>query len=312
MGKSRSLGFLINISVTFLSIVLTLSIIELYMRHSPRFQHGGDRQKRNEGIAVKKPVDEKRIIIIGDSLVYGDGAKAEDTYPFQLQKKIRTRQNGKIQVINMGIMGVDTDEEAEILLNGGKYFRVSALGLEPDVVVWTFCINDIELLLSYPKSRPETIILPSKIHSYLMARYRTYLFFHTKFNQLLASTGIQASYTDYLKNIYSRDTKEWRLFERLLYMMIDQVKQRKIKLLLVIFPSLERLDASHPYLDLYAKVSGIGAAKGIEVLNLFPYFEGRDVNTLRVSILNGHPNEKAFDIASEAIYEALVGKGMVN
>ena len=83
-------------------------------------------------------------------------------------------------------------------------------------------------------------------------------------------------------------------------------------MLLVIFPSLERLDESHPFVDLYGAVEQIGRRHNVEVLNLYPYFEGKNASSLRVSMSNGHPNEKAYEIVSEAIYDRLFSKGFLS
>ena len=82
-------------------------------------------------------------------------------------------------------------------------------------------------------------------------------------------------------------------------------------MLLVIFPSLDKFDESHPYLDLYTNVSEIGKTKGVEVLDLFSYFQGENAASLRVSLMNGHPNAKAYEIAAEAMYKTIVDNNML-
>jgi lysophospholipase L1-like esterase len=281
------------------------------MRNSPQFQHGGDRKPRNEpGLTWEKPADVKRIVVLGDSLTFGDGVKAVETYPYKLQQTFRTRGEGKFQVINAGIMGMNTDQEAMILTEQNPYFGNPVLAFNPDLLILTICVNDIELMPD-PKPRPETILLPKSTHTYLHKHYRLYRFVHKRLNRLFASLGVQPSYTEYLQHIFSSETKEWKLFKKYLNFILSVAKEQQKTMLLVIFPSLEKLDESHPYLELYSKIIEIGKAHGVEVLDLFPYFKGKNASSLRVSLLNGHPNGEAYEIVAEAIYNTIVEKNML-
>lgn len=309
--RKKLQNWLKNLLLVIVSIIVTLTVIEYYIRNSPRFQYGGDREPRNEmNLTWQKPDGVKRIVVLGDSLTFGDGVKAVETYPYKLQQKLRARLEGKFQVINLGIMGINTDQEAMILVDQNPYFRYPALFFEPDLLILTFCVNDIELMPD-PKPRPETIIFPQSVHKFLDRHYRLYYFLHLKVNQLFSILGLQQTYTEYLQNIYASDTKEWRLFQKYLTFIIQVAHQENITMLLVIFPALHDLDESHPYLDLYHHVSEIGKANDIEVLDLFPHFQGNDAASLRVSILNGHPNAEAYEIAAEAIYNTLIAKEML-
>ncbi len=293
------------------SIVLTFSLIEWGIRHSPKFQHGGDREPRNEaGLTWKKPADVKRIVVVGDSVTFGDGVKAIETYPYKLQEIVRTHYDPKYQVVNLGIMGINTDQEAMIVTQQNSYFGGSALSFDPDTLILTFYPNDVELVPD-PKPRPETIWLPDALHNYIEKHYLSYRFIHRRINRLLAHWGFQQSYPEYFQSFYRTETPEWQRFREYLTFIIETMKQRNIPLVIVIFPSMAQLDKEHPYLDLYTKVSEIGNAHEIHVLNLFPYFQGKDAGELRVSLLNGHPNAKAYEIAAQAIYQALAENNLL-
>jgi lysophospholipase L1-like esterase len=173
------------------------------MRHSRHFAYGGDREPRNEpDLTWQKPAGVKRIVILGDSLTFGDGVKATETYPYKLQEKLRNRRDSQIQVINLGIMGINTDQEAMILTQENPYFGYPALFFEPDLLILTFCVNDLELMPD-PKPRPGTLFLPKPIHKYFTRKFKLYYFIHVKLNQLLAILGMQDSYSEYLQKIYS-------------------------------------------------------------------------------------------------------------
>ena len=295
-----------NVLLFIVSVAIALVAAEIFIRHSPLFQHGGDREPRNpRNLTWEKPEGIKRIVILGDSLTFGDGVKATETYPFKLQQKLDQYQQGRFQVLNLGIMGINTDQEAMILTGQNPYFGRPALDFDPDVLVLTVCINDIELMPD-PKPRPETLMLPHSIHQYLRQHYRLYQFVHTTFNQLWATLGFQPSYTGYLQKLYSSETSEWKQFQYYLDGIIRTAQQRDIPFLLVLFPSLEQLDETHHHLEFYEKVAKIGRDHGVEVLDLFPLFQGKEASSFRVSLMNGHPNAAAYDIAAEAMYQHLI------
>jgi lysophospholipase L1-like esterase len=307
--KIRSI--LINVLLMLISLTVAATLLEIYMRQSPHFRHGGDRAPRNdENLTWEKPEGTKRVVVLGDSLTFGDGVRAPETYPAQLQNLLRTRQDGAFQVINLGIMGINTDHEALILLRENPYFGRPAMDFEPDLLVLTFCVNDLELMAD-PKPRPETKLLPGALEQYLRSHYKLYQFVHKRANQLLASLGVQPSYIEYLQQLYRSDTQEWQDLISYIDLIATATQEHSIPLLLVIFPSLNTLDASHPFLDLYASIREQGEQRGIEVLDLFPYFQGQDAAKLRVSLMNGHPNAEAYSIAAEAIYTTITEKGLL-
>jgi len=80
-----------------------------------------------------KPQDMKRVIVLGDSVVAGQGvAKLKDTIPHQLE--LLLRENG-VEVLNFGTSGYCTLAEVELLKEKGLQF-------DPDFVLLVFVEND--------------------------------------------------------------------------------------------------------------------------------------------------------------------------
>ncbi|GAK57009.1 hypothetical protein U27_03973 [Candidatus Vecturithrix granuli] len=310
--KMRHPGNVIkNVSLIVISVILAIILIEILMQNSAMFQHGGDLAPRNDpNLTWQKPAGITRIMIVGDSLTFGDGVKATETYPYQLKEKLHSRLDGQFQVVNLGIMELNTDQQALILTRSNPYFGEPVLKLDPDLVILTFSVDDIE---GRPDSRerPEINLLPRDVHQFLSDRSRLYLLLHRTFNDALSSTGIRPSYSAYLQRLYREHSPKWQEFQQSLNLFMDTVQQAQKPMLLVIFPALEHLDETHPFLDLYAHVKDLASAKGVEVLNLFPAFYGKDASALRVSLLNNHPNAQAYEIAAEAIYNTLIEKNLV-
>lgn len=311
-SKTRNIGKSIkNVSVIVLSVILTILLIEILMQNSAPFQHGGDLAPRNDpNLTWEKPAGTTRIMIVGDSLTFGDGVKATETYPFQLEQRLNAQEEGQFQIVNLGIMGLNTDQQALILSRQNPYFGEPVLTLNPDLVLLTFSADDIEGRPD-PQERPGIRVLPQDVHQFLFNRSRLYALFHQSLNSLLSSIGIQSSYTEYLQHLYRDDTPEWQEFQQSLALFIETVQEARTPMLLVIFPILEQLNESHPFLDLYARVTALAQAKEIPVLNLFSYFQGKEASALRVSLLNDHPNAEAYEVAAEAVYQTLIQQDLV-
>jgi lysophospholipase L1-like esterase len=301
-----------NVAMIVISVILTIILIDILMQHAAMFQHGGDRAPRNDpNVTWDKPAGITRIMIVGDALTYGDGVTAVETYPYQLKEKLQARLEGQFQVVNLGILGLNTDQQALILTRPNPYFGEPVLKLDPDLVILTFSVDDIEGRPD-PRERPEIALLPRDVHQFLSDRSRLYLLLHRTFNDALSSTGTRPSYSAYLQRLYREHRPKWQEFQQSLNLFIDTIQQAQKPMLLVIFPALEHLDATHPFLDLYTHVKDQASAKGVEVLNLFPAFYGKDASTLRVSLLNNHPNAEAYEIAAEAIYHALIEENLLS
>lgn len=84
----------------------------------------------------KKEPNEIRIILLGDSFIFGQGVNSADSLPKQLEKKLNSERTSeddpKYSVINAGIPGYGTDNIYNYLIHGRLY------ELEPDMVILGF------------------------------------------------------------------------------------------------------------------------------------------------------------------------------
>lgn len=92
----------------------------------------------DEDLGPKAP-NERRIVILGDSLVLSVQVPFEQTFGERLEAQLNSRQSQyRYRVINAGVQGYGPVHEL-------RYFRKVAASLEPDVViVSTFVGNDAE------------------------------------------------------------------------------------------------------------------------------------------------------------------------
>lgn len=89
---------------------------------------------RDREFPYEKPAGVKRIIFLGDSVVYGYGVTLEDTIAKKLEKKFG-EAGQKVEVLNFGVSGYDSAQAVEFLKELGLKFS-------PDLVIAGYTLND--------------------------------------------------------------------------------------------------------------------------------------------------------------------------
>ncbi len=91
---------------------------------------------RSPEIALAKPPDTFRILVLGDSVTFGWSLRGEDTYASQLASLLATlRPNQRVEVINAGVSGYGTWQEL-------RWLQETGLALDPDVIIVQTHLND--------------------------------------------------------------------------------------------------------------------------------------------------------------------------
>lgn len=89
---------------------------------------------RDREFSAEKPAGFKRIIFLGDSVVYGYGLKESETLPKQLEKTFQAHRK-KVEVLNLGVSGYESEQEIE-------FFKELGLRYDPDLVIVGYTLND--------------------------------------------------------------------------------------------------------------------------------------------------------------------------
>jgi len=130
-----------------------------------------------------KPVDERRIIALGDSFLFGAVWDANQTFVKVLERELNAQGTTPYAVVNTGVSGYGTFEEKEFLKRDGPDF-------EADTVMYFFYQNDIESDLGAPQSivldngcaiSKASLSLPlfswGRIQNWLILHSRAYIYF---------------------------------------------------------------------------------------------------------------------------------------
>jgi len=90
---------------------------------------------RGQDFPRSSPEGEFRILVVGDSFVFGDFVGDGETLPAQLERALASRCNAPVRVVNAGLGGSTITEHREMIERG--------LVLEPDLIVLQFSENDV-------------------------------------------------------------------------------------------------------------------------------------------------------------------------
>lgn len=91
---------------------------------------------RGPEVALDKPEDAFRVLVLGDSVAFGWGVRGEDTFASQLAALLATvYPDRRIEVINAGVSGYGTWQEL-------RWLEETGLELSPDVVIVQAHLND--------------------------------------------------------------------------------------------------------------------------------------------------------------------------
>ena len=85
----------------------------------------------------KKP-QEKRILVTGDSSIYGWGVQDHQTYAVYLEKELKSIFRFPIEVINLGVPGYSTEQTLRLLDKIGWFY-------EPDLIVVSNIFSDCNI-----------------------------------------------------------------------------------------------------------------------------------------------------------------------
>jgi len=258
---------------------------------------------REREIAIPKPPDAFRIVVVGDSVAYGycNGHEAiapEERFSARVERTLNdARWAGKrpVEVINLAVSGYDTSQEAEFL-------RQKGLALDPDLVLVSYSLNDAmdasyELAI-FRRTAGWTEYDRATYAPTLGARLFQYSHLFRLAWQRLGS----------LRRAGAQSPGEARVdagFDQIAAMS----RQRGFKVLVAVFPMFEKFSA-YPRLNRHRWAKEHAEARGFIVVDLLQPFRdasGDDWTRFRGRCNAEHPDEQGHALAARAIGEYLFG-----
>jgi lysophospholipase L1-like esterase len=126
---------------------------------------------RDHEVAIPAPPNTSRILVLGDSVTFGLGVHAEETFCERLEAMLSgNTAERRYEVINAGVIGYNTIQERAKLEQVGP--RV-----EPDVVILMFVVNDLLDTFSIFERQYEPTDVLAPVKKWLRRNSRLYRFY---------------------------------------------------------------------------------------------------------------------------------------
>jgi len=239
---------------------------------------------RDREYEYAKPSGCRRILAIGDSITFGWGVDADQTYPKLLEEKLNLRKDPWTwQVINAGVGNYQIADELEFL-------KAEGLKYDPDIIVLGYFIDDAKI---NPRIQPCFL----KAHSYL------YGFITAHINNILVRWNDNMHFYNYYQGLYAPGSGSRKNFERCAAELKKIAADKNIPVFVALIPELHRLDG-YPFQNIHDYVSQqFSGQPKIKILDLLPYFDKAvPPEKYWVSKEDQHHNAMAQRIIMEAIY----------
>jgi lysophospholipase L1-like esterase len=244
---------------------------------------------RREGVA--------RVAVFGDSIVFGYWVAEVDAFPAQLGGLLGPR----VEALNLGVPGYNLDQEIE-------HLRRRADGLQPDVVLLGFCLNDLEGLLSFEygltQARREARSGPRRLLESVLSFSRFAAWIEYRLTERDARAQFARARNPLGGELYeaTKEALDARL-DASFGALAAVVKPRGIKAAVAIFPILGNRFENYPYRDLHSRIAAAAGRAGILAVDLLPCFEPYPFREVRVDVV--HPNPLGHRIAAHAAADFL-------
>jgi lysophospholipase L1-like esterase len=270
-----------------------------------------------------------RTLVLGDSVVYGDGLDEAATFPAQLQRALGAAPAARFEVLNGAAPGYNTEAEA-------AFFREIGVHLAPQTVILGVSINDFGpaptispagVLTAVPASRTHWPWLTNHSEFYLLVRWLVSYVRGEHWWQHMAAEAerkgeaiadvwrrLDAAIGVAHTRFYQRPSGPgWERVRRSLVRLRDLTAARGMRLLVVIFPDRYQVRDTPPggggaepdarALAAQRAWRGLCAEFGLECVDLQPAFTAAPERPLFLD--TQHPNAAGHAIAAAAVAPAV-------
>lgn len=240
-----------------------------------------------------------RVVVIGDSLAWGQGVLPYTSrFPELTEKLLHQQAAGRqIEIFNLGFPGRN--------LNHHMVKLQTVFDLAPDFVLYQWYVNDVDEDPDVPAFY-RTLVKSKILHQELKKKYVTYILLHRAGNWLRTVLGLQKSYTQYLVDRFQdSESPESVWADQTLNELITQLEEAGIEVGIVLFPEFTTRMSAYKLGFLHDRVLATCTERALPCLDFraayLPY--GDRMADLRVNPLDAHPSKLAHAIAAEAIAE---------
>ena len=249
-----------------------------------------------------------RIVMTGDSFTYGTGVLSlEDIFVKRLEQALNASPGSayRFEVINGAESGYNTPQEYQWLRDEGIKYA-------PDLFIVVYFFNDATSM-----GTVSALFRPIHRQALEQSRGRSVLYNYVKY-RILRGVVSRRTTEEYRRAYFEgkggmEGSGLWDKCKESMLGIKVLAEDADTGLLFVIFPILTDLDDDYAFQDIHDIVVDYLTENDIEVFSLLPaYVEypGKS-ESLWVSIVNAHPNEKGHAIAAEALTAYLLDSDLL-
>jgi hypothetical protein len=235
-----------------------------------------------------------RVIALGDSYTFGWAIEQDEAYPQRTEALLRSA-GYEVEVLNLGVPGYNTEQEAHLLGRVLSRFH-------PGLVVLDYTMNDAEPQISVPAPPDLTYRYAT---SWLWEDVNDLL--RTRLGRAAADSKKLVPSTDYQKG-FEPDSPKWRDSRAALERMVTLSRTEGVPFLLLILPDFTQpFDSSYPFERIHQTVAGWAASFGVDCIDLLGEFRGADHRHYMVAG-DGHPNALAHEKTAQVLARYVLQK----
>lgn len=248
---------------------------------------------------LEKPPGTRRILGLGDSYLWGQGVRREDTMLARLEHLLNEHSTGpRFETINAGLPALNTRDQAALL-------RERGLQYSPDFVIVHFVPNDVEdgvfhegARRDFPGNEALAYLRPDRLshcsRAWGWARQR-----------FLMAKVTRAHVRRYA-GLFEESSEPWQKCRAALNEIHRTCAENGIRLLVAVFPFYYELDGAYPFQPAHDAVRTHCEQEGMPHLDLRAAYRAFKGPELWVHPADEHPNEIAHRVAAEAIFDHLL------
>jgi lysophospholipase L1-like esterase len=229
-----------------------------------------------------KREDHYRVMVIGDSLTYGEGLAEEWRFSNLLEQWLS--EHYRIEFINLGRSGFNSEDILRVV-------REYLPALEPDLVLYAVCLNDFlpSRRAQYEEHKAYALPLPNSVTDYLFRNTRMAAFLSEAYDGALRRLRLRY---DFFQDILADFNGYQRRFAHDVMEMNRAIQASGLPPMLALV------------IDQYPTYGGLGhriartaelalAKAGASVIDTEDYYRRYNNQAMNVSRWEGHPNEIA-------------------
>ena len=258
------------------------------------------------------PIDDStyRILIIGDSYIYGAGISDQSKFSNLLKANLLKTNRGKYK----RCLVLDVSRPSNNTLDNFNTYKQFSSIFKPELVILAYNLNDVvnnldvqdtigSKLGELPVKQKKKLDFVRKLYDILYTSHLIQFVMHN-INDYLKGMGyiIPNSVFDQQLQSYILNRPNWVKSKAILNNLINETGKMHQKLLVIRMPEYNLLD----HQELFKQTNSITrqfftSHKNIDFIDPLEYYKGLHSKDLRLNKYDGHPNDRAHQILAKGL-----------